>query len=130
MSEKEFKEIFSNRLRYYLELNNMTQKDLADKLGVGTTSVYNWCNGVKTPRMDKVDMMCAIFGCLRRDLMEEPVSSEREYYINPETANVAQEIFDNPDLRALFDAGKDSKPEDLRMAAELLTRLKETNRDG
>lgn len=27
------------------------------KLGVGSTSVYNWCNGIKSPRMDKVDVM-------------------------------------------------------------------------
>ena len=71
MSEKEFNEIFSKRLRYYLTLNDMTQLDLARALGVGTTSVYNWCNGIKTPRMDKVDSMCKIFHCMRRDLMEE-----------------------------------------------------------
>lgn len=49
----------------------MTQLELAHKLGVGTTSVYNWCNGIKSPRMDKVDKMCSILGCLRSDFMEE-----------------------------------------------------------
>ncbi|MCD7836115.1 MAG: helix-turn-helix domain-containing protein [Lachnospiraceae bacterium] len=71
MSEKDFNEIFSNRLRFYLSKNNMTQLELAKKLQVGTTSVYNWCNGIKTPRMDKVDAMCNLFGIMRRDLMEE-----------------------------------------------------------
>ncbi len=62
MLEKEFNEIFSKRLRYYLEKNEITQAELAKSLNVGTTSVYNWGNAVKTPRMDKVDAMCKIFG--------------------------------------------------------------------
>lgn len=52
------------------------------------------------------------------------------YYINKETAEVAQSLFDNEDMRLLFDAAKDSKPEDLKMAADLLKRLKATNPEG
>lgn len=71
MSEQEFNAVFSKRLRYYLNKYEMTQIDLAKRLGVGTTSVYNWCNGIKTPRMDKVDAMCGIFHCKRSDLIED-----------------------------------------------------------
>lgn len=71
MSEREFNQIFSERLRYYLNKYEMTQLELSKRLGVGTTSVYNWCNGIKTPRMDKVDAMCKIFNCKRSDLMED-----------------------------------------------------------
>lgn len=71
MSEKEFNEIFSKRLRFYLNKNEITQVELAKRLGVGPTSVYNWCNGIKTPRMDKIDAMCEIFSCKRSDLMQE-----------------------------------------------------------
>lgn len=53
-----------------------------------------------------------------------------DYYIYNETAQVAQEIFDNPDLRILFDAARNSRPEDLRTAAALLQRFKETNPDA
>ena len=71
MSEREFNAIFSERLRYYLNKYEITQLELSKRLGVGTTSVYNWCNGIKTPRMDKVDAMCEIFHCKRSDLMED-----------------------------------------------------------
>lgn len=74
MSEREFNQIFSERLRYYLNKHEMTQLELSKRLGVGTTSVYNWCNGIKTPRMDKVDAMCEIFNCKRSDLMEDKPS--------------------------------------------------------
>ena len=52
------------------------------------------------------------------------------YYVNEETARTAQQIFDDPYLRILFDAAQDSRPEDLQMAADLLRRLKKTNPDG
>ena len=67
MSERNFNIIFSERLRFYLNKYDMTQLELSKRLGVGTTSVYNWCNGIKTPRMDKVDAMCRIFNCTRAD---------------------------------------------------------------
>lgn len=52
---------------------------------------------------------------------------EQTYYANPETAKVAQEIFDNSDLRILFDAAKDSSPEQLKLAAEMLRQFKKTS---
>lgn len=85
MSEREFNAIFSERLQFFLNKYDMTQLELSKRLGVGTTSVYNWCNGLKTPRMDKVDAMCKIFHCKRSDLMEEPrpiKASTTAYTIN------------------------------------------------
>ena len=69
--ENNFNSLFAKNLRFFLEKNNMTQLELSKKLNVGTTSVYNWCNGIKTPRMDKVDKMCQIFGCRRSDLITD-----------------------------------------------------------
>ena len=75
MSEQEFNAIFSKRLKYYINKYDMTQSELANKLGVSTQSVTNWCKGAKSPRMDKVDAMCQIFNCKRSDLMEEKTDS-------------------------------------------------------
>lgn len=55
---------------------------------------------------------------------------QKEYYYNKETADMAQQIFENRDMRLLFDAARNSKPEDLKMAADLLERLKGTNPDA
>lgn len=52
------------------------------------------------------------------------------YYTDPETAAIAQEVFEDPELRILFDAARGSRPEDIRMAAEMLKRFKMTNPDG
>lgn len=71
MPEKEFNALFSKNLQFYMNKYHITQAELARRLNVGTTSVYNWCNGIKAPRMDKVDSMCKIFNCHRSDLITD-----------------------------------------------------------
>ena len=79
MQEKDFNTIFSNNLLHFLQINNMTQAELAERLNVSTATTSNWCKGVKLPRMDKIDKMCKIFGCLRSDLMEDkPLNFKNE----------------------------------------------------
>lgn len=70
-AEQKFLTTFSRNLRHYLSVNDMTQKELAEMLGTSNTSVYNWVNGIKSPRMDKVDAMCVIFNCRRSDLISD-----------------------------------------------------------
>ncbi len=129
MPEQEFNTVFSKRLRYYLNMHGITQAELAKKLGVGTTSVYNWCNGIKTPRMDKVDAMCDLFHCNRSDLIEDkPEDSDDTYYLNEETRQIAQEAFENPELRTLFKVARDIPPERLRAHIEFMKSLKDQER--
>lgn len=52
------------------------------------------------------------------------------WYMSEETAKEAQRVFTDPDLRILFDAARDARPEDVRLAAEMLLRFKETNPNG
>lgn len=47
-----------------------------------------------------------------------------EYYINEETAAMAQEIYENKELRVLFDAARNTKPEDLKIVRDMLLALK------
>lgn len=136
MPEQEFNAVFSKRLRYYLNKYQMTQVELAKKLGVGTTSVYNWCNGIKTPRMDKVDMMCDLFHCSRSDLVEEkspdPLTPKDERDISKDVDNIMKKLMSGESGPASYD-GQELDPE----AAELfkdeleiaLRRLKIINKE-
>lgn len=71
MTETKFNKVFSQNLKFYLTKNNLSQAELAQKLNVSATSVSYWCQGLKTPRMDKVDLICNIFDIKRSDLIEE-----------------------------------------------------------
>lgn len=127
MSEQDFNTIFSKRLKYYLNKYNMTQLELSKRLGVGTTSVYNWCNGIKSPRMDKVDKMCEIFHCKRSDFMEdksERDNDESSYYLDPDAREAADFLHKNPEYKVLFDASKKISKEDIDFVAKMLDKFR------
>lgn len=130
MSEETIREIFAKNLNGYLEANNKQPADIVRDLGIPFSTVSNWVNGLKLPRMGKVEMLASYFGIEKSDLLEEKKDDETGYYLNPEAAAMAQQLLDNPDLRMLFDAARDVKPENLQLAAEMLKRMKETNPDG
>lgn len=125
MSEQEFNKIFSKNLLYYLETENRTQAELAKYVGVSTAAVNQWCKGLKTPRMDKVDAMCKFFGIKRSDLMEDKSDkpSQVTYYLSDETAKVAQEIFEKD--KVLFDVYKSSDKDRLIAYANKLKALRD-----
>ena len=54
--------------------------------------------------------------------------TDDHYYLNDETAQVAQEIFENKELRVLFDAARDASPEDLKTTYDMLMALKKKER--
>lgn len=111
MSEREFNAIFSERLRYYLNKYEITQLELSKRLGVGTTSVYNWCNGIKTPRMDKVDAMCEIFHCKRSDLMNDNANDQETTSLSPD-----------PDVRRIERARQKMPEADKKFMMDMLER--------
>lgn len=51
-----------------------------------------------------------------------------KYYLNEETAEMAQKLFENRNLRILFDAAKDASPEDLKTTYDMLMALKKKER--
>lgn len=55
---------------------------------------------------------------------------EPSYYTNPETARIAQEIFEDPNQRILFDASRDLQPDEVLLLAEIAKKMKATNPDG
>lgn len=69
MKEQDFNNIFAKNLMRYMEKRDISQADLAKRLCVSSTSVSNWCNAIKTPRMGNVDKICSILGVTRIELM-------------------------------------------------------------
>jgi transcriptional regulator with XRE-family HTH domain len=54
--------------------------------------------------------------------------SKNKYYISEETAEMAKTLFENRNLRVLFDAAKDASPEDLKTTYDMLMALKKKER--
>ncbi len=83
------------------------------------------------PSAEKLQKIADYFGVAVEALTGvQTFGQQSEYYMNKDTARIAQQIFEDPYLRILFDAAEDSRPEHLQMAADILRRLKQTNPDG
>lgn len=70
MSNSDINLRIANNLKKYMDMNNITQDKLADYMGVSQVTISNWCNGVKLPRMNKIDKICNFFNINRSDLMD------------------------------------------------------------
>ena len=55
---------------------------------------------------------------------------EPKWYTDEKTASAAQELFERPGLRVLFDAARTIPDESLYAVADMITKLKEGNNDG
>ena len=124
MDNKEYAKIIANNLRRIMYENNKTQAEVARALGISKATLSSWMNGTRIPRMNNIDMLCHYFNVKRADIMEKPSEVQnsghnQEYYIDEETAKLAQEMFEDPDMRALFDMKRNMDPE--RFAIQMRT---------
>jgi transcriptional regulator with XRE-family HTH domain len=51
---------FADNLNYYSRLNGITSNDMANRLGLPTSTVNDWYNGVNYPRQDKISALAKI----------------------------------------------------------------------
>lgn len=106
-------EIFAKKLRGLLDENKINQSKLAEMLQVSESTVGKWLLKKALPRMGIIEKLSSIFNCPKSYLLEEN-ETRRSYYLNPEAAKMAQEIYDNPQYKVLFDATKKLKPESIK----------------
>lgn len=115
-----------------MDRDGITLSVLSKETGVPLSTLSEWRAGKYLPKDDKRKKVAEYFGVSLTylDTGVHPNVHDEDYYIDPEAAQIAQEIFDNPDLHALFDAARDVPPESLRLTAEMLKQFKKTNEDS
>lgn len=107
MSDEEIRRTFAKNMKKYLEINGKQPADLVHDLHLPFSTVSNWINGIKLPRMGKVELLAHYFGIEKSDLLEEKEILPA-YYMPDEM--ILLELF-----RQLNDSGR----------TEALTRLQE-----
>ena len=126
MADEEQKRIFSKNLNRYLSLFNKTQKEVADAIDVSPQTFNTWCQGIALPRMGKVQRLADYFGVGKTDLIDEKSDADNPpYYLNDETREIAQEVFEKPELRSLFHVARDIPPERLKAHIDFMKSLKD-----
>lgn len=70
------KETISKNLLYYRKKNKITQKELAEKLGVKHNAISAWENGVNSIDTDTLFRVCKIFGVTVNDMYDMKNNSD------------------------------------------------------
>lgn len=115
------------RIKELCKNNGISMNKLEDTLGFGKGYISKL--GESTPNASKIKKIADYFGVTVDYLM---TGKEKEgYYLNEETAKMAQEMFEDPDMRSLFDMKRKMPPERFKAHMDFLKNLyaQEMNED-
>lgn len=79
-SKQKQKDIFSSNLKRQLLIHNKTQADIVNDLKITSSTVSDWVNAKKYPRMDKVQMLADYLGIMKSDLIEDKSNEDERMY--------------------------------------------------
>ena len=65
------KETMAKNLKYYIAKSGKDRRELAEVWGFPYSTVTEWINGKKYPRIDRIEIMADYFGILKSDLIEK-----------------------------------------------------------
>mgnify|MGYP000441140009 CR=1 FL=1 len=105
---------FKDMLKYFRMRENLSQSELAEKLGK------------REPDFETEEAIADFFNTDLNTLRGRDTESE-SYYLNPEARDMAQFLFENPEYKVLFDASRKVKPEDIQFVKEMIDRMSNQN---
>lgn len=111
----------TDKLDQFMKKNGYNKADLARLSGIPYTTIDGlYKKGDENTKLSTLRRLAKVIGCT----LDELADDVKGYYLNPESAKIAQEFYDNPGMRILFDAAKDVSPEDLKLAAQIVAKMK------
>ena len=115
ISEKELTELIEKIKLRRLELG-LSYQELSDLTGINKSTLQRYETGfIKKVPINQVQIIAKALNVTPGYLMGWENNKENQtYYLNPEAAKMAQEIYDNPQYKVLFDATKKLKPESIK----------------
>lgn len=90
---------------------NLKDANVAQATGIGKSTFSDWKSGRSEPKNDKLQKIADFLGVSINYFTDDNTERPIGYYLNKETAAMAQAMFDDPDMRALFDMKRNMPPE-------------------
>ena len=113
-------EIFSK----LLEERNLRAADVCKGTGLPSSLFSEWKRGKSNPKADKLQKIADFFGVSIEYLMTGEKKEESPmYYATEETVKLAQEMFEDEDMRSLFDMKRNMPPERFKVHMEFMKNL-------
>ncbi len=83
----------SDNLKKIRRDNNLSQEDLAEKLGVSRQSVSKWESGLAYPEMDKMIQLCKMFDLNIDELLNQDISDNKDREVRKNKFNKQVDSF-------------------------------------
>ena len=122
---------FAEKLQKELNKSGMTRAELADKAGISRPMITNYLKGGYKAKQNNIFKLARALNISENDLIEDEYVNNNcndtpapAYYLDPETAEIAEQLHKRKDMRMLFHAAKSSTPEDVKMVTDMLERFK------
>ena len=113
------------RMKELRKKQGIDQVELAKRMNLARSTIAMWETGRSSPSLDMLIQLCEILGCTTGYLLGV---EDVPYHITDDSADQArQELFDDPDRRALLDLAKHGSPEAVRQVAAVIDALRATN---
>lgn len=94
--------VFVNNLCHYMQMCGVDQSDIVSALGISASTVSDWVNGKKYPRVDAMQKIADYLGVLLSDLTTEHSDDDKSGPLTPSESELIT-IF-----RDLNDKGQDA----------------------
>lgn len=65
------KEVFGRNLKRFVDMSGKDRKEIATALGVPYSTLTDWMNGNKYPRINNLNKLAEYFGVSKSDLIED-----------------------------------------------------------
>jgi transcriptional regulator with XRE-family HTH domain len=117
-------------VKQYRTEKGMTLQELADRSGYNDRSTVSKIErGMVDVPQSKILALADALGVTPLDLIGgDDIVEPAPYYLDPETEEIAQEIYEGKELRALFDVVRDISPEDMKTIYSVALALKRKER--
>lgn len=87
------REVFARNLAMYLQRSGRSQREMADIVGVSSSTFNDWMKGRKYPRIDKIEFMANFFGIKKSDLIEDKKENSPSDLVVTEGEALMLELF-------------------------------------
>lgn len=110
---------FSDRLKALRKQINFTQEELSKATGITKSAIGMYESGQREPKFETLEIFADYFNVSIDYLLGRDVPKSG-YFLNDETAEIANEMKERPELKTLFDASRKMTPEDIREVNALI----------
>ncbi|MFI3202651.1 MAG: helix-turn-helix transcriptional regulator [Eubacteriales bacterium] len=120
---------FKNIFKQLRLASGLTQVSMAEKLKISRSTIGMYETGAREPDFETLELIADFFNVdidyllgrtNKTTLIPETVAS---YYLNQDSQDAAQFLFDNPEYKVLFDASRKVKPEDIEFVKQMIDRM-------